>query len=85
MRNPVEVLSSLRNHACKEDYQYDRLYRNLYNPEFYLAAYQRIYAGEGNMTAGSDGKTIDGMSMQRIRGLINSLKNHSYKPPAAWQ
>lgn len=83
LRNPVEVLSSLRNHACKEDYQYDRLYRNLYNPEFYLAAYQRIYAGEGNMTAGSDGKTIDGMSMQRIRGLINSLKNHSYKPQPA--
>ena len=28
---------------------------------FFLKAYQNIYAKEGNMTAGTDGKTIDGM------------------------
>ena len=35
------------------------------------------------MTAGTDGKTIDGMSMERIGELIISLKDHSYKPNPA--
>jgi group II intron reverse transcriptase/maturase len=43
-------------------------------------AYQRIYAKPGNMTPGSDGKTIDKMSLTRIEKLINSLKDESYQP-----
>ena len=83
MRNPIDVLNSLEAKAKEENYQYKRLYRNLYNSEFYLQAYQNIYANEGNMTAGTDGKTIDGMSMERIEKLINSLKDHSYRPNPA--
>ena len=47
----------------------------MYNPAFYLLAYERIQAKPGNMTAGSDGKTIDGMSMKRIEVLIQKLKD----------
>lgn len=83
MRNPIDVLNSLEAKAKEENYQYKRLYRNFYNSEFYLQAYQNIYANEGNMTAGTDGKTIDGMSMERIEKLIDSLKEHSYKPNPA--
>lgn len=83
LRNPIDVLNSLKTKACSEDYHYERLYRNLYNAEFYLLAYQNIYAGEGNMTAGTDGKTIDGMGMDRINRLIESLKGHSYMPNPA--
>ena len=35
------------------------------------------------MTAGTDGKTIDGMGTERIRKIIESLKNHSYQPRPA--
>ncbi len=28
-------------------YQYERLYRNLYNPQLYLLAYQNLYANKG--------------------------------------
>lgn len=35
------------------------------------------------MTAGSDGKTIDGMSMKRIETLIEKLKDFSYQPKPA--
>lgn len=35
------------------------------------------------MTAGSDGKTIDGMSMKRIEALIQKLKDFSYQPKPA--
>lgn len=83
MRNPKNVLESLTSKAASKDYHYQRLYRNLYNPAFYLLAYERIQAKPGNMTAGSDGKTIDGMSMKRIEALIQKLKDFSYQPKPA--
>lgn len=83
LRNPNDVLSSLSRNAKNQSYQYERLYRNFYNPEFFLLAYQNIYANEGNMTAGTDGKTIDGMGMERVNRLINSLRDHSYQPNPA--
>lgn len=83
MRNPQNVLESLKLKACNKEYSFQRLYRNLYNPEMYYLAYQNIYAKEGNMTEGSDSKTIDGMSAKRIDRLIASLKDHSYHPNPA--
>ncbi len=32
------------------------------------------------MTAGADGFTLDGMSMERIEKLIQKLRDHSYQP-----
>lgn len=83
LRNPIDVLNSLKSKAGNEGYHYERLYRNLYNEEFYLLAYQNVYASEGNMTAGADGKTIDGMGMDRIQKLIEKMKDHSYQPNPA--
>lgn len=83
MRSPQNVLESLRSKACSSNYQYQRLYRNLYNPDFYLTAYQKIQAKQGNMTAGTDGKTVDGMGMKRINTLIARLKDFSYQPSPA--
>ena len=56
MRNPEKVLNSLSDHSNNSEYKYERLYRILFNRDMYLAAYQKIYANEGNMTKGSDGK-----------------------------
>ena len=83
MRNPIDVLNSLKSKAKAPTYHYERLYRNLYNPEFYLQAYYNIYAKPGNMTPATDGQTIDGMGMERIGKLIESLKDHSYRPNPA--
>ena len=66
MRSPENVLKSLSEKAKNKEYRYERLYRNLYNPEFYLLAYQNIATSQGSMTAGADGFTLDGMSMERI-------------------
>lgn len=49
----------------------------------FAVAYQRIYAKQGNMTPGTDGKTIDEMSLERIERLIVSLKDESYQPHPA--
>jgi len=83
MRNPNNVLESLKTQAKNINYKYRRLYRNLYNPDFYLKAYGRLQAKPGNMTKGADGKTIDGMSMKRIEKLIEKLRNFSYQPTPA--
>lgn len=80
MRNPEKVLNSLINHSKDTNYKFERLYRILYNRDMYLLAYQNIYAHEGNMTAGTDGETIDGMSLKRIDDLIAKMRDESYQP-----
>ena len=83
MRNPTDVLNSLSDKSKNPEYRFQRLYRNLYNPDFYLLAYKNIYANGGSMTPGVNGITIDGMSSQRIAKLIESLKDRSYQPNPA--
>lgn len=83
LRNPIEVLRSLTEKSKNESYRFQRLYRNLYNPEFYWLAYKNIYANTGSMTAGTDGTTIDGMSDERIQRIIKTLRDRSYQPKPA--
>lgn len=80
MRHPQNVLNSLTKHSKLSSYKYERLYRILFNSEMYYTAYQHIYAKPGNMTSGSDGSTIDQMSLTRIDTLIEKLKNEQYYP-----
>ena len=77
MRNPKNVLNSLSKHSGNSNYKFERLYRVLFNAEMFYVAYERIYAKPGNMTAGTDGKTVSGMSIERIEQLIESLKNET--------
>jgi group II intron reverse transcriptase/maturase len=83
MRNSANVLNGLSKHGPQTDYRYERLYRLLFNEEMFFTAYQRIYAKEGNMTEGSDGKTIDEMSLDRIKQLIELLRSETYQPQPA--
>ena len=80
MRSPETVLENLTERSKEASYRFMRLYRNLYNPEFYLLAYQKIATSQGSMTAGADGNTLSGMSMARINRIIESLRDHSYQP-----
>ena len=83
LRNPEGVLKTLSDHSHIASYKYERLYRNLFNERMFHVAYQRIYAKPGNMTPGTDGKTIDQMSTQRIERVIASLRNETYQPHPA--
>lgn len=80
MRNPENVLNSLREHSKISNYKFERLYRILFNDEMFYVAYQNIYARQGNMTKGTDGKTADQMSISRIESLIETLRNETYQP-----
>lgn len=83
MRNPEQVLKTPNKHGKISDYKFERLYRILFNEQMFYVAYQRIYAKPGNMTSGTDGKTIDQMSIHRIDNIIKLLKDESYKPNPA--
>lgn len=49
-------------------------------PEIWQLAYANIYSNKGAMTKGIDEDTLDGMSIERISKLINSIKDNSYIP-----
>lgn len=83
MEKSERVLKALSDHSQSLDYKYERLYRYLFSEEMFAVAYQRIYAKQGNMTPGTDGKIIDEMSLERIERLIVSLKDESYQPHPA--
>jgi group II intron reverse transcriptase/maturase len=57
----------------------ERLYRQLFNKELFLAAYGRIYSNDGAMTPGVTGETVDGMSVTKIEAIIGVLRTESYR------
>jgi group II intron reverse transcriptase/maturase len=72
-------LEALRRHNADRGWVNGDLYRLLYRPELYEVAYERIKSEPGNMTAGSDGATLDGFSFRVITDLIGSLRDESFQ------
>ena len=81
MQRAELVLTILRDKSKENpNYRFQRLYRHLFNKDFYFKAYSKIYNKEGNMTEGTDKETIDGFSIENIEKLIEKLKNETYYP-----
>jgi group II intron reverse transcriptase/maturase len=57
----------------------DDLYRQLFNPEFFLQAYSKVSRNAGALTAGANADTVDGMSLERIQGVIEALRFERYR------
>ena len=77
MRNADTVLDIHRKRGTKR-LPLERVYRQLFNPEYYLRAYGKIYRNAGAMTKGTTEETVDGMDMQRIHNIIGLLKAERY-------
>jgi len=80
MRTADTVLSIIRERGRRQLPLTD-LYRQLYNEKLYLKAYGKLYRNKGAMTAGVHEDTVDGMSIKRIRKIIEQLKYERYR----WQ
>jgi len=69
---------------CKRNvdsnYINQRLYRLLYSEDLYVMAYENIKSNTGILTKGVSSYSMDGVSMERVRKLIDSLKDESYQP-----
>jgi group II intron reverse transcriptase/maturase len=80
VQDPNVLLAILGKMAQKPETTFGNLYPKLYNTELWLMAYESIAPNPGNMTAGVDGKTIDGTGMELIQDMVAQLKTSSYKP-----
>jgi group II intron reverse transcriptase/maturase len=78
MRDATTVLGMLQDRGTRGGKVHD-LYRQLYNPLLYLRAYGRIYSNDGAMTKGVNDDTADGMSLNKINEIIESLKQGTFR------
>jgi group II intron reverse transcriptase/maturase len=76
----AETILGIIEKKAKSDkrFKFDRLYRNLFNPDFYLQAYGKLYPKEGNRAKGTDEETIDGFEMKKVGEVIEWMKNEQY-------
>ena len=75
MRIAEKTLETLGNISKQHpDYVFRRVYRELFNRDLLLRAYLKLAPNEGNMTRGTDGRTIDGFSMEMVDEIIDQLR-----------
>jgi|tagenome__1003787_1003787.scaffolds.fasta_scaffold20935679_4 group II intron reverse transcriptase/maturase len=78
MQRAETVISVLRERG-RRGLPCEELYRQLFNPQMYLLAYGRLYSNQGAMTPGIDGETVDGMSLDKIGGVIDAMRHERYR------
>lgn len=84
MKPTSEILERIyKNASDHKDGVYTRLYRYLLREDIYFIAYQKLYSNKGATTKGVDDDTADGFGKKYVDGLINDLKNGTYKPKPA--
>lgn len=79
MRDSEKVLVELSKQAQNKEYQFERIYRIVCNPNMYIKAYSNIYANKGSTTCGTDSETADGFNETKINRTIETLKDESYQ------
>src|SRR3954465_4713975 len=78
MQSAETVLGVLRERG-RRALPLNELYRQLFNPKLYLAAYGRIYSNQGAMTPGASAETVDGMSLGKIERIIDAMRHERYR------
>src|SRR5713226_3512541 len=78
MRDAETVLGIIQERGRK-GLPLEDIYRQLYNPDLYLRAYARLYSNKGAMTKGTTSETVDGMSLKKIKSIIDDLRCERYR------
>jgi len=78
MRNADTVLAIHQDRGFR-GVPLERVYKHLFDPEFFLRAYGKIYRNFGAMTKGSTHETVDGMTLQKIHNMIDLLRQERYE------
>lgn len=78
MRDAETVLGVIRERG-KRGLHLEDIYRQLFTPQLYLKAYARLYQNQGAMTPGTNGETVDGMSLATIGIIIDALRQERYR------
>ena len=81
MKPTMAILERISKNSQKnKDEVFTRLYRYLLRPDIYYVAYQNLYANKGASTKGVSDDTADGFSEEKIKKIIQSLKDGTYHP-----
>jgi retron-type reverse transcriptase len=78
MQNAGPILQAIRKLGEKR-LPLTRVYRCLFSEDLFLTAYAKIYKNQGILTPGTENDTADDMSMERIRNIIEALRNETFK------
>ena len=78
MQDATTVLSIIRQRGERR-LPLKNLYRQLYNPQFYFRAYARLYSNDGAMTPDTTGETVDGMSREKIKTMIDLIRQERWR------
>jgi hypothetical protein len=73
MRNAATILGIIHERG-RQRLPLGDVYRQLYNPEPYLPSYGRRHRNDGAMTNGVTSETVDGMSLEKINGIIERMR-----------
>jgi len=71
-------LERLRQLNTDREWSNDHLYRLMYKKDLYILAYERIKSAPGNMTPGTDGKTLDRFSLRMIDEIIEEMRTEQF-------
>jgi group II intron reverse transcriptase/maturase len=75
----AETIEGLIREHGKKGAPLERVYRLLYNPDFYLRAYGKLYRNDGAMTPGVTEETVDEMSQEKIGAIIEAIRYERYR------
>jgi len=75
----ADIILDIHKERGSKGLPLERVYKHLLNPELYLRAYGKIYRNTGAMTKGTTAETVDGMSLQKIIGIIETLRQERYR------
>jgi len=78
MRN-ADIILDIHQDRGSKGLPLERVYKHLFNPEFFFRAYGKIYRNDGAMTKGATDETVDGMTVQKVHGIIDLLKQEKYQ------
>jgi len=78
MRNADTTLIVIRKRG-ERGLHLERVYRSLFNPELFLAAYANLYSNKGAMTKGTTTETVDGMSLAKIKAIIEEIRLERFR------
>src|SRR5436190_14536936 len=78
MRTADQVLSIIHERG-RRGLPLERVYRLLFNPALYLAAYGKLARNHGTLTPGVTPETIDGMTLTKIQAIIRRLRSERYR------
>lgn len=78
MRTAKTILTVIQERG-KQHKPIERVYKLLFNREFYLNAYAKLYPNNGATTKGVTEETVDGMSIQKIDKMIELLREEKYQ------